>query len=203
MTWKSVSVRSSTRSTSLTKYPSIRASIDAGAADVRSSPRPTNRSRQRNIPGTRRPKGQSDGDWLSRRSTNHTRAEWEIVVPQGIMGPSSRTHHALAPTIDLSPWQLAACVANRPKPPRIRQSLHRCRVMLRVNVLVEPIVFHPGVFEGSSSAIVPSAPHIEQIYRARPRQRYPRLCEFWISLKVESTSQNLRRMRLIDDRTFV
>jgi hypothetical protein len=146
MTWKSVSVRSSTRSTSLTKYPSIRASIDAGAADVRSSPRPTNRSRQRNIPGTRRPKGQSDGDWLSRRSTNHTRAEWEIVVPQGMMGPSSRTHHALAPTIDLSPWQLAACVANRPKPPRIRQSLHRCRVMLRVNVLVEPIVFHPGVF---------------------------------------------------------
>ena len=37
----------------------------------------------------------------------------------------------------------------------------------------------------------------------QPRQRYPRVCEFWISLKVESTSQNLRRMRLIDDRTFV
>ena len=52
----------------------------------------------------------------------------------------------LAPPIDLPPWQLAAAIANRPKPPRIRQSLHRCRVMLRVNALVEPIVFHPGVF---------------------------------------------------------
>jgi len=52
----------------------------------------------------------------------------------------------LAPPIDLPPWQLAAAIATRPKPPRIRQSLHRCRVMLRVNVLVEPIVFHPGVF---------------------------------------------------------
>jgi hypothetical protein len=52
----------------------------------------------------------------------------------------------LAPPIDLPPWQLAAGIANRPKLPRIRQSLHRCRVMLRVNALVEPIVFHPGVF---------------------------------------------------------
>ena len=52
----------------------------------------------------------------------------------------------LAPPFDLPPWQLAAAIANRPKPPRIRQSLHRCRVMLRVNALVEPIVFHPGVF---------------------------------------------------------
>ena len=51
----------------------IRASIDAAAADARSSPRPTSRSRPRNIPGTRRPKGQFDGDWPSLRSTNRTK----------------------------------------------------------------------------------------------------------------------------------
>jgi hypothetical protein len=42
-----------------------------------------------------------------------------------------------------------------------------------------------------------------QWLRVRPRQRYPRLGEFWISAKVASALQNLRRMRLMDDRTFV
>jgi hypothetical protein len=35
-----------------------------------------------------------------------------------------------------------------PKPPRIRQALHRGRMVLRVNTLVEAVILHPGVFAG-------------------------------------------------------
>ena len=58
----------------------------------------------------------------------------------------SSSASALAPPIDFPPWQLAAGIANRPKPARIRQSLHRCRMVLRVNALVEAVILHPGVF---------------------------------------------------------
>jgi hypothetical protein len=52
----------------------------------------------------------------------------------------------LAPPIDLPPWQLAAAIANRPKPPRIRQALHRGRMVLRIHALIEAVIPHPGVF---------------------------------------------------------
>jgi hypothetical protein len=72
MTSKSAAVRSSTRSTSLEKHRTIRASIDAADADAKSLPRPPNRFRWRATPGTRRLKGQFAGDWPSLRRRNHT-----------------------------------------------------------------------------------------------------------------------------------
>ena len=51
---------------------SIPASTDAGDADVKSLPRPPNRSHWTNTPGTRQLKEQFDGDWLSPRGTTPT-----------------------------------------------------------------------------------------------------------------------------------
>jgi hypothetical protein len=56
--------------------------------------------------------------------------------------------HPLAPAIDLAPWQLAVGIANRAKPPRIRQALNRGRVVLRIHALIEAIILHPGVLAG-------------------------------------------------------
>jgi hypothetical protein len=79
MTWKSASVRNSTRSIGPKKYLSILAFFDAEDVGVRLLPRPINRFRRRNTLGTRRPKGRFDGDWLSLLNTNRTKESESVL----------------------------------------------------------------------------------------------------------------------------
>jgi hypothetical protein len=75
--------------------------------------------------------------------TRRTRVQ---VRPQPRRGSFYVRRSRLAPFIDLAPWQLATRVANSLKPPRVRQSLYRCRVVLRVHALIEAVVLHSDVF---------------------------------------------------------
>jgi hypothetical protein len=68
----------------------------------------------------------------------------------------------LAPAIDLPVRQLAADITIR-SALRFGQSLDRNGAMLRVNALIEAVSFIKVSLQGSSSAIAPSAPQIEQL----------------------------------------